>query len=62
MIRRDISSMMLYNIRSNSSDSTRSNTLELELNLEKSIDKENETLETNKISKTILIDDSLEDE
>lgn len=54
--------MMLYNIRSNLSDSTRSNTLELELDLEKSIDKENETLEANKISKIILIDDGLEDE
>lgn len=50
---------MLYNnneepdIRSNLSDSTKSNTLESEPNLEKSIDEENETLEANKISKII---------
>lgn len=59
---------MLYNnneepnIGSNLSDSTRSNTLESEPNLEKSIDEENETLEANKISKIILIDVGLEDE
>lgn len=44
------------------SDSTRSNTLESEPNLAKSIDEENETLEANKISKIILIDVGLEDE
>lgn len=59
---------MLYNnneepdIRSNLSDFTRSNTLESEPNLEKSIDEENETLEADKISKIILIDVGLEDE
>lgn len=59
---------MLYNnneepdIRSNLSHSTRSNTLESEPNLEKSIDEENETLEADKISKIILIDVGLEDE
>lgn len=40
------------------SDSTRSNTLEPEPNL----DEENETLDANKISKIILIDVGLEDE